>query len=105
MNAFSDALADVGAQARPVTLRRVARALEEPFATTAAISERLEAARLDDRRLEDQRSRAAPLLADVVDAMTLVVDAAAAGDAEGAEQASTEFSTAIGELRKLPAAS
>ncbi|WP_217923395.1 hypothetical protein [Miltoncostaea oceani] len=105
VNAFSDALSDVGATARPATLRRVARELQEPFDTTVAISERLAAARLQDRRLEAQRGRAAPLLADVVDAMTLVVNAAEAGDPEAAEVASTEFSTAIGELRKLPAAS
>ncbi len=96
-------LSDVGPEARPALLRRVAPRLEEPLRTATVLSGRLGAARLDDARLEDQRARAAPALAEVVDSMGLVVGAARAGDPEEAEAASVEFSTAVGELRKLPA--
>jgi hypothetical protein len=105
VNEFSDALGTLGPEARPAPLRRVASRLEEPLGRTSALADRLAAARLADRRLEAQRERAADALASVVEAMQEVVDAARAGDPEAAEAASTEFATAVGELRSLTAES
>ena len=72
---------------------------------TGALADRLESARLADRRLETQRERAADALGSVVEAMGSVVDAARDGNPVAAEAASTRFSTAVGELRSLPAGS
>ncbi len=103
MNAFSAALAEVGPEARRGRLIAAAPALEEEYARTDRYAQRLAAARLEDARLEEQRATASTALVEVVDAMSLVVSAARAGNPVDAEQAVTEFATAVGELRGLPA--
>ncbi|MGD9571184.1 MAG: hypothetical protein AB7V62_04805 [Thermoleophilia bacterium] len=103
MNAFSAYLAEVGPEARRARLVAAAPALEEEFARTDRYAQRLAAARLEDARLEDQRATAAAALEDVIDSMSLVVSAAQAGSPVDAEQAVTEFTVAVGELRGLPA--
>lgn len=98
---FSIALASVGEVARPVTLRRAAPELRASLERVAALSARLDAQRLQDRRLEVQRDRAADALDAVLTAMTQVVEAAEAGDGAAAAAAAGEYSTAVGVLRSL----
>ena len=100
---FSAALADAGPTATKARLRAVVNRLRPPLEQTRAVAERLGAQRLADRRLEAQRASASAALDRVVVAMTAVTQAAAAGDPAAVETAATEFGTAVGDLRSLPA--
>ena len=82
-------------------LRRAAADLDDAYDRTARLADRLEAARLQDTRLEDQRAAAAVALQDVVGAMSLVVVAARQGDPADAENAAAGFTTAVAALRRL----
>lgn len=99
---FSAALADAGPTATAAKLRAVVNRLRPPLEQTRAVAERLGAERLEDTRLEAQRARASAALDRVVVAMAAVTDAAAAGDPAAVEAASTDFGTAVGDLRSLP---
>jgi hypothetical protein len=87
--------------ARPARLRAAVPELRPALERTAAIAQRLGAQRLEDRRLEAQRQRAAAALGPVVDAMTVVVEAAAAGQPQRAVAGSRDLSGALEELRTL----
>ncbi len=100
---FSAALADAGPTATKARLRAVVNRLQPPLARTTAIAERLGAERLADRRLEAQRASASAALDRVVVAMTAVASAAALGDPAAVETAATDFATAVGDMRSLPA--
>ncbi len=69
------------------------------LAQAEAHSQRLSAERLEDSRLEAQRARAAAAYADVVAAMRLATDAAAAGRPTRFVQAVDDYSNAIAALR------
>ena len=69
----------IGDVARAPRLREVAPELREPLARATALARRLDAARLEDARLEEQRRLAAAALGQVVRAMertTAAADAA-----------------------------
>jgi len=100
---FSAALADAGPTATKARLRAVVNRLQAPLAQTTAVAERLGAERLADRRLEAQRASASSALDRVVVAMTAVASAAALGDPAAVETAATDFATAVGDMRSLPA--
>lgn len=93
----------MGPEARVVLLRRAADDLDEAYRRTARLADRLDAAELQDARLEGQRQDAAAALQEVVSAMSLVVVAAREGTALEAEDAATGYATAVGTLRSLPA--
>lgn len=98
---FSAALEGVGEVARPAALRRAAPALRSALEQAAVLGDGLAAQRLQDRRLEVQRDRAADALAVVVDAMRQVVAASEAGDGARAAAAAADYATAVGELRSM----
>jgi hypothetical protein len=69
------------------------------------MADRLDAERLADQRLENQRELAAAALDDVVAAMDALEAAARRGDRQAAVAASVRFTRAVGTLRSLaPAA-
>lgn len=99
---FSDALATVGPRPAPAALERAAREMEDPLVAGRRLLDRLEAARLEDHRLERQRERVAEALGDVVAAMERTRDAAVVGDPARAAQESRGFASAVARLRALP---
>lgn len=100
---FSAALSDAGPTATKAKLRAVVNRLRAPLEQTTAVAKRLSAERLEDQRLETQRAAASAALDRVVVAMTAVNSAAALGDPAAVEAAATDFTTAVGDLRSLPA--
>ena len=84
--------------AAPSRLAAVAGRLAEPAERTRLMAQRLAAARLADRRLEEERRRVAPALAKVVGAMDEVL-AAARGGGSDAAGASRRFAEAVDALR------
>ncbi len=98
---FSATLAEIGPVVRKRTLLALAPRLDAARARTSAIAGRLDAQTLEDRRIESQRAKAASALDDVVVAMTLVSDAAEAGDPSALEDAAARYTTSVGDLRSL----
>ncbi len=80
MNDFSEVLAELAPTPRRPAMLALAPRLEDALDRTVAIAGRIEAQRLEDRRLEAQRERASAALDGVIAEMSLVADAAAAGD-------------------------
>lgn len=103
INDFSSILGDVAPVARRAALVAVAPRLDAARDRAAAIVDRIDAQRLEDRRLEDQRSRAAVALSEVVVGMTLVSDAAAAGEPATMEAVSGRYAASVDDLRALTA--
>lgn len=103
INDFSSILGDVAPVARRAALVAVAPRLDAARDRAAAIADRIDAQRLEDRRLEDQRSRAAVALSEVVVGMTLVSDAAAAGEPATMEAVSGRYAASVDDLRALTA--
>ncbi len=99
---FSTQLEAIGPVARPGKLRELAPSLAVSLAAADTAVGRLTAARMADTRLEAQRARAVPLLAEVVAAMTLVTRHSAAGDPEQTVAAVARFGEAVEALRELP---
>jgi hypothetical protein len=75
--------------------------LEDALDRTVAIAGRIEAQRLEDRRLEAQRERASAALDAVIAEMSLVADAAAAGDPIDMAAAAGRYASSVGDLRSL----
>lgn len=100
---FSAILAEVAPVARRAALVALAGRLDAARDRAAALADRLDAQRLEDRRLEEQRARAAAALSDVVVGMTLVSDAAAAGEPEIVEAATARYARSVGDLRSITA--
>lgn len=96
---FGAALAQGGTVARRETLLAAAPRLELALGRAVVAQQRLAAARLADRRLEEQRRRAVELLDDVVTAMRAVSQAAALGRPGLAAAASEDLSAAVAALR------
>ena len=103
VNDFSSVLAEVAPVARRATLEAIAPRLDDARDRAAAIADRIDAQRLEDQRLEAQRSRAAAALSEVVVAMTLVSDAAAAGEPKTVEAVAGRYSASVDDLRNLTA--
>lgn len=95
---FAAILAEVGPVATPARLTAVADRLTDPVERARLMSQRLSAARLADRRLEEERRRVAPPLVDAVQAMDSVLAAARSGDSDAAA-ASRRFAAAVDVLR------
>lgn len=102
---FAQELDTMGPVATESGLRAVAPRLTAPLDQARTVGQRLEAERLADRRLEDQRARTAGAFRAVVTAMEGVVAAAGAGSPDGAQAASRALRTAIDALRAIPASS
>jgi hypothetical protein len=103
VNDFSEILAELAPTPRRPALLALAPRLEDALDHTVAIAGRIGAQRLEDRRLEAQRERAAAALDGVIAEMSLVVDAAAAGDPIDMAEAAGRYASSIGELRSLTA--
>lgn len=99
---FSRALGAAGPVATKARLQRVAPSLHPPLERAALISQRLNAERLEDARLEAQRMRAGAALDRVVAAMRAVADAADAGASTRAVAATAGFAAAVENARSLP---
>lgn len=99
---FSRALTAVGPVATKARLQQVAPSLQPPLERAAQISQRLDAERLEDARLEAQRVRAAAALDRVVATMRAVADAAGAGAPKRAVAAAADFAAAVENARSLP---
>jgi hypothetical protein len=97
---FSEKLAAIGPTATRARLRAAAPELGPPLERAARLSARLGAERLADHRLEAQRERVTPLLAEVVTAMTEVNSASAAGEPRRAVPAIRRFTQAVSALGK-----
>jgi hypothetical protein len=97
---FSLQLAGIGPTATRARLRAVAPELGPPLQRAARIAARLSAERLADHRLEAQRRRVTPLLAEVVQAMSDVNGASAAGEPRRAVPAIRRFTEAVDALAK-----
>jgi hypothetical protein len=97
--AFSRDLAGVGAGATRPALQRTAPALRASLSAAAVQSQRLSAERLEDARLEEQRSGAAAALATVVSAMTAATEAAEGGRPALFVRAVDDYSNAVAALR------
>ena len=96
---FGTVLAEGGTVARREALLALAPRLELALGRLMVAHQRLGAARLADRRLEDQRQRAVELLQPVVDAMRRVTQAAEDGQAARASTASDALAAAVAALR------
>lgn len=101
INAFSAILGEVSPVARRPALTAVAGRLDTARDRAAAIADRLDAQRLEDRRLEEQRGLAATALSEIVVDMTLVSDAAAAGEPETMETVAGRYAASVDDLRAL----
>jgi hypothetical protein len=97
---FSQELAAIGPTATRARLRAVAPELGPPLQRAARLAGRLSAERLADHRLEAQRLRVTPLLAEVVAAMGEVNNEAAAGRPHRAAEAIRHFTAAVDALGK-----
>lgn len=104
MSDFSEILAEVAPTPRRPALLAVAPRLEDALDRTVAIAGRIGAQRLEDQRLEAQRRRAAAALDAVIAEMSLVADAAAAGDPIDMAGAAGRYASSVGDLRSLAAA-
>lgn len=102
VNDFSAVLSEVPV-ARRAALEAIAPRLDAARDRAAAIADRIGAQRLEDQRLEAQRSRAADLLSEVVVGMTLVSDAAAAGEPKTVEAVAGRYAASVDDLRNLTA--
>ncbi len=96
---FGAALAEGGTVARRETLLALAPRLELALGRLMVAHQRLGAARLADRRLEDQRQRAVELLDPVLAAMQGVTQAAEQGQPGRAAAASEDLVAAVAALR------
>ena len=105
VNAFSAVLDEVAPTAGKERIFAVAPRLEAAYTQTSAIADRLGAQRLEDRRLEAQRARAAAALDAVVVAMRLVSDAAGAGQPVRIATYADQYAQSVTALRSLPAGS
>lgn len=101
--AFTRELESVAPLATRPSLARAVPALRASLADAEAIAARLSAQRLDDARLEEQRARAAAALEDVVAAMRLATDAAAAAAPQRFAAAVGAYDIAVAALRDAPA--
>ena len=101
VNDFSAVLSEVAPVASRATLKAIAPRLDAARDRAAAIADRIGAQRLEDQRLESQRSRAADLLSEVVVGMTLVSDAAAAGEPKAVEEFAGRYAASVDDLRNL----
>jgi hypothetical protein len=98
VRAFSREMATIVNPAGPNELKRLAPRLLPPLTQAKLVSQRLSAERLDDARLDQQRARRATQYQAVVAAMDQVTAAAEAGDAQGAQEATTTLTRAVGEM-------
>lgn len=103
VNDFSSILSEVAPVARRAPLQAIAPRLDDARDRAAAIADRIDAQRLEDQRLEAQRARAAGVLSEVVVAMTLVSDAAAAGEPKAVEAVAGRYAASVDDLRSLTA--
>jgi chromosome segregation ATPase len=94
-------LAEIAPQPRPAQLKAIADDLAEARDRATVMARRLDAERLQDQRLENQRERAVAALDEVVAAMDALEAAARRGDRAAAATASQRFSAAVGKLRGL----
>lgn len=102
IDAFSALLEEVSPVARRGALLTLAPRLDAALDRTTAVFRRIDAERLVDRRLEAQRGRAVTALEPVLAAMSIVSDAARAGDPAAFEDAAVGYATGVGDLRSLP---
>lgn len=102
---FSAILEEVAPVARKAAVLAVAPRLDAALTRAAAIAGRIDAERLEDRRLEAQRARAATALDDVIVAMTLVSGAASAGQPGKLAAFADQYAGSVNALRSLPAGS
>lgn len=100
---FAQELATMGPVATESGLKALAPRLSAPLDQARTVGQRLEAARLVDRRLEEQRTRTATAFRAVVTAMEGVAAAAGAGDPPGAKVANETLRASIDALRAVPA--
>jgi len=103
VNDFSEVLAELAPTPRRPAMLALAPRLEDALDRTVAIAGRIEAQRLEDLRLEAQRERASAALDGVIAEMSLVADAAAAGDPAGMAGAAGRYASSVGDLRSLTA--
>ncbi|HWH13455.1 MAG TPA: hypothetical protein VNT51_01830 [Miltoncostaeaceae bacterium] len=82
MDAFAAALGRAGPRLTPPRAQALAPDLAEAAGTACALQRRLAAQRLEDARLEAQRTALVQPLADACDAMRGVAEAARRGDPE-----------------------
>lgn len=101
VSAFSDVLAEAGPVARRPVLLALHTRLDEAYDRAQAIADRIDNERLEDRRLESQRSRASGSLQDVVVAMNVASDIAGTGDAAAMKGAAARYGRAVQNLREL----
>jgi hypothetical protein len=95
----------IGPVARAPRLRQVAPELRPPLARATALARRLDAARLEDARLEEQRRLAVAALGQVVQAMQQTSAAAEAANPVRLVAAVEDLDAAVAELRDLPESS
>ena len=98
---FTAVLDELAPTARKARLMATAPRLDAAATRASAIIGRIDAQRLEDRRLEDQRARAAAALDDVEVAMRVVTDAARAGAPARMERASAQYADAVAALRGI----
>ncbi|MBJ7457515.1 MAG: hypothetical protein JHC74_15795, partial [Thermoleophilia bacterium] len=103
VNDFSEALAELAPTPRRPALLAAAPRLEDALDRTVAIAGRIEAQRLEDRRLEEQRARASAALDAVITEMSLVADAATAGDPIDMAASAGRYASSVADLRILTA--
>ena len=102
MSDFVAATESIGPVARAPRLRQVAPELHAPLARATALARRLDAARLEDARLEEQRRLAAAALGQVVRAMERTSAAADAANPVQLVAAVEDLDAAVAELRDRP---
>lgn len=100
VRAFSREMATIVNPAGPNELKRLAPRLRPPLTQAKLVSQRLSAERLEDSRLDQQRARRATQYQAVVAAMDQVTVAAEAGDAQRAQEATTELTRVVGEMNE-----
>lgn len=92
----------IGPVARVPRLKLVAPELRPPLERATALARRLDAARLEDARLEEQRRLAVAALGQVIRAMERTTVAAEAENPVRVVAAVEELDAAVAELRDRP---
>ena len=105
MSDFVAVTESIGPVARAPRLRQVAPELRPPLARATALARRLDAARLADARLEEQRRLAVAALGQVVQAMERTAAAAEAANPVRVAAAVEDLDAAVAELRDRPESS
>ncbi len=102
MSDFLAVTESIGPVARAPRLRQVAPELRPPLERATALARRLDSARLEDARLEEQRGLAVAALGQVVQAMLRTTIAAEAANPVRVAAAVEDLDAAVAELRDRP---